>query len=156
MCASLIQKRPLGGYYYTNITDEWIPFTGVIEMTALVNRDYFSGNSLVYLPRYITNDDPFWQKSDETIQDKFLKALKSMYPTFNREDVLFFKMSKVKEIMPVITLNYSRDLLPPTRTSLKHVYLVNSAQIVDGTWNVNEVIRLAKRKAEEIGNLLSK
>jgi protoporphyrinogen oxidase len=155
MCASLIQKRPLGGYYYTNITDEGIPFTGVIEMTALVNRDYFSGNSLVYLPRYITNDDPFWQKSDETIQDEFLKALKSMYPTFNREDVLSFKILKAREIMPVITLNYSRDLLPSTSTTLKNVFVANSAQIVDGTWNVNEIIRLASKKAEEIAELLA-
>ena len=155
ICASTLLKRPLGGYYYTNITDEGIPFTGVIEMTALVSRDYFSGNSLVYLPRYMTGDDPFWQKSEEEIQDEFLKALKSMYPTFNREDVLFFKMSKVKEIMPVITLNYSRDLLPSTSTSLKNVFVTNSAQIVDGTWNVNEVIRLASKKAEEIAELLA-
>jgi len=154
-CASLILKRPLGGYYYTNITDERIPFTSVIEMTALVNRDYFGGNSLVYLPRYMTEDDPFWQKSDGEIQDEFLKALEFMYPTLHKEDLLSFKMLKVKEIMPVITLNYSRDLLPSTRTSLRHVFVVNSAQIVDGTWNVNEVIRLAKRKTEEFGELLA-
>lgn len=156
MCASFILKRPLGGYYYTNITDEWIPFTGIIEMTALVNRNYFGGNSLVYLPRYMTEDDPFWQKSDEEIQDEFLKALESMYPTFHRKDILFFKMSKTREIMPVITLNYSRDLLPSTSTSLQNVFVVNSAQIVDGTWNVNEIIRLAETKASEIANLLSK
>jgi protoporphyrinogen oxidase len=155
MCASFILKRPLGGYYYTNITDEWIPFTGIIEMTALVNKNYFGGNSLVYLPRYMTEDDPFWQKSDEEIQDEFLKALESMYPTFNREDVLSFKISKVREIMPVVTLNYSRDLLPSTSTSLRNVFVVNSAQIVDGTWNVNETIRLAETKANEITELLA-
>jgi len=155
ICASLILKRPLGDYYYTNITDGRIPFTGVIEMTALVNRDYFGGNSLVYLPRYMTEDDSFWQKSDGEIQDEFLKALEFMYPTLHKEDLLLFKMSKVRDIMPVISLNYSRDLLPSTRTSLRHVFVVNSAQIVDGTWNVNEVIRLAKRKTEEIGELLA-
>ena len=155
ICASLILKRPLGGYYYTNITEESIPFTGVIEMTALVNRDNFGGNSLVYLPRYMTWDDPFWQKSDEEIQNEFLKALEFMHPTLHREDLFLFKLSKLREIMPVITLNYSRDLLPSTRTSLSHVFVANSAQIVDGTWNVNEVIRLAKTKAEEIEDLLS-
>jgi protoporphyrinogen oxidase len=155
ICPSLILKRPLGGYYYTNITDEGIPFTSVIEMTALANRDYFGGNSLVYLPRYMTEDDPFWQKSDEEIREEFLKALEFMYPTLRKEDLLLFKMSKIRDIMPLITLNYSMELLPSTRTSLKHVFVVNSAQIVDGTWNVNEAIRLAKRKAAEIADLLS-
>jgi len=155
ICASLILKKPLHGYYYTNITDEWIPFTGVIEMTALVNKGYFGGNSLVYLPRYMTEDDPFWQKSDREIEDDFLKVLQQMFPAIQEEDVLSFKISKARGIMPVITLNYSRDLLPPTRTSLRHIFVVNSAQIVDGTWNVNEVVRLAKIKAKEFVDLLS-
>lgn len=155
ICASLILKKPLDGYYYTNITDQWIPFTGVIEMTALVNRDCFSGNSLVYLPRYMTGDDKFWQKSDREIRDEFLKALQQMFPVLQEEDVLSFKISKAREIMPVITLNYSRGLLPLTKTSLRHIFVVNSAQIVDGTWNVNEVVRLAKMKTIEIADLLS-
>jgi hypothetical protein len=48
--------------------------------------------------------------------------------------------------MPV--LNYSRDL-PPTKTSVDGVYIVNSAQIVNGTLNVNETIRLAECFIEE-------
>jgi protoporphyrinogen oxidase len=150
VCASLLLKRPLGGYYYTNITDEGIPFTGVIEMTAIVSPDYFGGNSLVYLPRYMTRDDPFWQKSDKEIQHEFMQGLELMYPSLRQEDCVAFKLAEAREIMPVTTLDYTRDLLPPTTTSLGRVFVVNSAQIVDGTWNVNELISLAKRKATEI------
>ena len=103
----------------------------------------------------MTPHDPFWKKSDEEITDEFLRALELMYPTVSKQDILFCAISRAPEIMPIITLNYSRDLLPSTNTSLSHVFVVNSAQIVDGTWNVNELIRLAKRKAEEIENLLS-
>jgi protoporphyrinogen oxidase len=155
ICASVLLKKPLAGYYYTNITDKRTPFTGLVEMTGLVSRDYFGGNSLVYLPRYMTPDDPFWKKSDKQIADVFLNALKLMYPTLDKQDVLSYSVSKAPEIMPVVTLNYSRDLLPATKTSLQHVFVVNSAQIVDGTWNVNEVVALANRKAEEITKLIS-
>ena len=150
ICASIILKHPLGGYYYTNITDEGIPFTSIVEMTALVSPDDFGGNSLVYLPRYMTRDDPFWQKSDREIRDEFLDGLRLMYPSLRKEDFVAFKLAKVREIMPVTTLNYSRELLPSTETSQSRIFVVNSAQIVDGTWNVNEIIRLAKRKATEI------
>lgn len=156
ICASVILRRPLGGYYYTNITDDGLPFTGIVEMTGLANNGYFGGNSLVYLPRYITEKDPFWQKGDDLITEEFQRALQAMYPRLRDEDFLAFRISRAKQIMPVVTLNYSRDLLPDTKTSLQHVFIVNSAQIVDGTWNVNEVVRLAARKACEISGSLAK
>ena len=37
VCASLLLKKSLSPYYVTNITDGWVPFTAVIEMSALVD-----------------------------------------------------------------------------------------------------------------------
>ena len=155
LCASLILRKPLAGYYITNITDEWFPFTGVIEMTALVDKENFGLNSLVYLPRYLAQEDPFWNKSNEEMQDEFLKALESIYPSFRRSDVLAFKTTRASHVLPITTLNYSTKLLPPTRTSLENVFVVNSAQIPNGTMNVNEIVGLANRKVQEIVHLLS-
>jgi protoporphyrinogen oxidase len=150
ICASLILRKPLAGFYYTNITDERIPFTGVIEMTALVNRDNFGGNSLVYLPRYMTKDDPFWEKNDAQIQAQFLDALQLMHSSLTKDDLLMFKIARAKEIMPVTTINYSEELLPPVNTSLGNIFLINSAQLVNRAWNANEIIGLAKQKAAEL------
>jgi hypothetical protein len=47
-------------------------------------------------------------------------------------------------------LQYSTDVLPSTNTSSEHLFIVNSAQIPNGTMNVNEIIGLANRKAKEI------
>ncbi len=154
LCVALILKKPLSGYYVTNITDEWVPFTGVIEMTALVNKNYFEGHSLLYLPCYLTTEDSFWKKSDEEIKDEFLTALEYMYQDFHRDDLLCFKITKANQVLAITTLNYSRELLPPTRTSLEHIFVVNSAQIANGTMNVNEIVGLANRKATQIANFL--
>lgn len=154
ICACLILKKPLAEYYITNITDGWLPFTAVIEMTAVVDEENFEGNSLVYLPRYLTQEDLFWKKSDDEIQDEFLKALEVMYPSFSRSDVVAFRIIRADEVLPITTLHYSSELLPPTRTSLDHVFVVNSAQIANGTMNVNEIIGLANTKAMEIVNLV--
>jgi hypothetical protein len=45
--------------------------------------------------------------------------------------------------MALPTLRYS-DHLPPAQTSVKHVYVVNSAQITKGNLNVNETIEVAE------------
>jgi protoporphyrinogen oxidase len=154
VCASLLLRRPLAGYYITNITDETVPFTAVIEMTALVDPAVFGGNSLVYLPRYLTQEDPFWNRSDTEIQEVFLAGLDRMYPGFDRRDVLGVQVARVREMLAVSTLNYSEVAMPPHRTSLQNTFLVNSAQIPNGTLNVNETIGLAEAGARSLRALL--
>ena len=146
-CASLLLERPLADYYVTNITDDWVPFTGVIEMTTLVDKERFGGRSLVYLPRYLAQDDAFWQKSDAEIRELFVSALERMYPQFRREQVLAFQVSRVREVLAVSTLRYTAERLPALATSLPDISIVNSAQIANGTLNVNETVGLANTQA---------
>ncbi|MEM9412314.1 MAG: FAD-dependent oxidoreductase, partial [Planctomycetota bacterium] len=37
VCASMVVEKPLSPYYVTNITDDWVPMTAVIEMTNIVD-----------------------------------------------------------------------------------------------------------------------
>ena len=143
VCASVLMKKSLSNFYVTNITDE-TPFTGVIEMSALVDKTEFGGNALVYLPKYVAPDDKLFEQTDAEIKDVFLSALEKMYPPFSRSDVSAFKISRVRNVFPVPTLNYSENL-PPVKTSLENVFVVNSAQITNGTLNVNETVQLAER-----------
>jgi protoporphyrinogen oxidase len=153
-CASLVIRRPLAGYYITNITDDRVPFTAVIEMTALVSPAAFGGHTLVYLPRYLTQDDAFWALPDTEIRDRFLEGLARIYPDLRPADVLAFQVARVREMLAVSTLNYSEVAMPPLRTSLQNVFIVNSAQIPNGTLNVNETIGLAETSAMALRVLL--
>ena len=143
VCASLLTKKSLSNFYVTNITDE-TPFTGIIEMSALVDKKEFGGNALVYLPKYVAPDDELFEKSDAEIEEIFLNALEKMYPHFKRADVVEFKISRVRQVFPLPTLDYSENV-PNVETSLENVFIVNSAQITNGTLNVNETIQLAER-----------
>ena len=148
VCASVLMRCPLSDFYVTNITDE-TPFTGVIEMTALVDKKEFGRNSLVYLPKYVPPGDELFDRSDDEIRESFLSGLEQMYPRFKRQDVLEFKVSKVRQVFPLPVLNYSIDL-PGMKTSVDGAYVVNSSHIVNGTLNVNETIALAERFFESI------
>jgi protoporphyrinogen oxidase len=143
VCASLLLKKPLAGYYVTNLTDEGLPFTAVIEMTALVDLSELGGHTLVYLPKYLATDDPAFLENDEAWQDRFKAALLRMYPHLKSEDVLSFRISRQRYVYPLPTLGYS-SRLPSQRTSIAGLHIVNSAQIVNGTLNVNETVRLAE------------
>lgn len=151
ICASLLLKKPISQFYVTNITDTWVPFTGVIEMTTLVDRAQFGGNTLIYLPKYVVPDDPAFELSDRQLEEQFIQALVHMYPRFERSDVLSFQVSRVRYVLAIATLNYS-EKLPPIKTSIPNVYILNSAHILNGTLNVNETIQLAEKA---IANLIS-
>lgn len=142
VCASVLTRRPLSPFYVINLLEP-MPFTGVIEMTALVDPKTFSGNGLIYLPKYAQWDDPIFRADDETLRIEFLAALERMFPAFDQNDVLAFKVSRVKYVFPLPTIGYSESVISP-ETTVKNVFLVNSSQIVNGTLNVNETIQLAE------------
>lgn len=141
ICASVLLKRPISDYYVTNILDDGLPFTGVIEMTALVDKEELGGNHLIYLPRYVTQQDDLINKSDEEIETLFLDGIKKMYPDIHDDDVVTFKLSRVRYVCPIPVLGYS-DNIPPIRTSVDGLYLVSSTHITNGTLNVNEAVLL--------------
>jgi protoporphyrinogen oxidase len=149
VCASVLLTKPLAGYYVTNITESWVPFTAVIEMTALVDRWRLNGHSLVYLPKYVASEDVFFSESNEVIEEVFLKALFRMYPHISRSDALSFNVSRENHVFAPSTLNYSKKV-PPTKTSIPGLYIVNSSHIVNGTLNVNQTIQLGESALAEI------
>lgn len=149
ICASLLLKKPLNNFYVTNITDDWVPFTAVIEMTALVDNREFGGNTLVYLPKYVPPGDPAFVLSDSEVEEMFIDALLKMYPHICRSDLVSFRISRVPFVLAIPTLHYS-EVLPPTKTSIPGVHIINSAHILNGTLNVNETLQLAGQAADRL------
>ena len=61
VCASLLLRRPLAEYYITNITEAVGPLhRGHRDDRPGGPAANSAGNALVYLPRYLAQDDPFW------------------------------------------------------------------------------------------------
>lgn len=149
ICPSVLLKKPISPFYVTNITDNWPPFTGVIEMTALIDKKEVNGKHLIYLPKYVNSDDPLFDKDDSAVRKLFLDALFKMYPEISDDDLIFWGVSKARVVFALPTINYSKQI-PGITTSIKNYYIVNSAQIINGTLNVNETIQVAENKLKEI------
>jgi len=151
VCPSVLLKRPISKYYVTNITDTWTPFTGIIEMTALVDPKELNNRSLVYLPKYVEPGNELFNRSESELREYFLSALFKMYPDFSAVDVILWNMATARRVFALPTLHYS-EKLPSVKTSLIGYYIINSAQIINGTLNVNETVQVAELKLEEILN----
>lgn len=139
VCPSVLLRRPVTGAYITYITDP-LPFTAVIEMTALVDPAELGGHHLVYLPRYTDPDDPVFDSSDEEIRAEFLPAFLAMYG-LSEDDVESVVVARARHVMPVPTPGYA-DRAPAVVTSVPGLFTVGSAQITVGTLNVEQTLTL--------------
>jgi len=149
ICVAVLLDKSISPFYITNITDSNIPFTGVIEMTALVDKKYLGGKALVYLPKYVVDNDPLFNQSDDEIKNYFIDHFKKMYPWLNDDNIKFAGVARAKHVITVAKLGYSASL-PDVKTSIPGIYIINTSHIKDGTLNVNETVRVAETKLEEI------
>lgn len=141
ICASALLDKPLTDYYLTYITEPSTPFTAVVEMTSFVDPTELGGNHLIYLPKYIPSTDPLFETDDATLRASFMTYLQKMHPGVSEENVLAWKISRVRNVFAVPTLNYSTKV-PAMTTSVPGLFIVNSSQIVNGTLNVEETLAL--------------
>ena len=147
-CTSMLLRKNISPYYVTNITDGDVPFTGVIEMSALVDKKHFNGNALVYLPKYVAPGDEIFSKTDESIHEEFKDKILEMYPHIKENDILAMKTAKAPMVFALNTLNYSKKL-PKVKSEVEGIYYANSAMITNGTLNVNETIGIANQVAND-------
>jgi protoporphyrinogen oxidase len=146
ICLFTVLDRGLSPYYVTNLLDKSLPFTGIIEVTNIIDPQYFGGKHLVYLPKYVTQEDPLLEESDELITEKLLAGLKKVHPDLSSDSILHTKLFKERYVQPLQEVNYldkERALVTP----LPNVYLANSTLLYNSTLNNNAAIGLAERAA---------
>jgi protoporphyrinogen oxidase len=146
ICGSALLQRPLTPYYVTNILDASIPFTGLIEMSALVDPAQIGNHGLLYIPRYLPPDHNDFRRSDEDLESEMVAALKRMHPSLSDNPILAFRISRARYVFPRPEPGYSKRI-PNIDTSTPGLSILNSAHILNGTLNVNETVNLAQREA---------
>jgi protoporphyrinogen oxidase len=141
--------RPLTGYWTLNITDDRFPFTGVIETTAYIDPAYTGGHHLVYLPKYTMPGSEWQKKSDAEIKEIWLDHLAVMFPNFDRQWVREIRVQRERYVEPVHRVNET-ELIPPTETPYKNLFLATTAQIYPALTNGESVTRFARGVVSDV------
>ena len=146
ICPLLVLDRPLSGYWTLNITEDGIPFTGVIETTAYIDPNFVGGHHLVYLPKYTSPDSPLQKMSDDEIKELWLHHLQIMFPDFRHDWIRFFLVHRERFVEPLHEVNQTH-LIPSVSTPVKNLYSATTAQIYPALTNGESIIRYAQETA---------
>jgi len=149
VCMLLVLRRQLIPYYTLNITDERIPFTGVIETTNLIDPACVGGYHLVYLPKYVAPGSEYARMDDEQLRGMFLGYLWKMFPHLRARDIAAIRIGRERYVEPLHPIG-ATDLIPDIASSVAGLYLANTAQIYPQLTNGESVSRFARAVAEQV------
>jgi len=148
VCPMMVLDRPLTGYWTLYVTDDSIPFTGVIEVTAYVDPKYVGGHHIIFLPKYTAPGSDWLKKPDDEIREIWFQNLQKMFPQFDRSWVRYFLIHRERYVEPLHRLNET-DTIPSVTTPISNLYLANTAQIYPALTNGESVSRHARSVVED-------
>jgi len=149
VCAVLLLKRRLTPFYVTNLTQEDLPFTGLIEMTNLISLEETRGRYLFYVPKYTSPGDPLFEASDEDVWKLFCPSLQRIFPDLQESDIERRFIFRERLVQPVPVLHYS-ELVPKMGTNVPGLFVANTTQIINSTLNNNEMVKIANRAVRKV------
>ena len=132
-----------------NVNDPGFPCVGVIEHTNLVGTDYYGGNHVVYLSRYLDVGDQDFLLSSKEIFDQAIPHLKRMFPEFSENWVINYHVWRSKYAQPITVKNYSQ-IMPKVSTPFTNLFLLNMAQIYPEDRGTNYAVRDAIKLSEKL------
>jgi protoporphyrinogen oxidase len=149
VCVVAVLRRSLSPYYVVNLLDPDVPFTGIIESTNVLGRENVGGYHLVYLPKYLTQNDPLLSQPDGPIETLFLSRLRIMFPGLTDGEILHVRTFRSKFAQPLPRSGPSVRGLG-FRGPWPGLYLAGTAWIDDSTVNNNAALGVARAAAAEI------
>lgn len=149
ICPLMVLDHPLTGYWTINLTDDRIPFTGIIETTTYIKPQYVGGHHLVYLPKYTAPNSPLQNMSDEEIKTQWLDYLMDMFPEFQSDWIRYFLVQRARYVEPMHLIN-STHLIPSVETPINNLYMATNSQIYPSLTNGESITRKANEISETV------
>lgn len=146
VCLVLSLRSEVFPNYVMNIADPGFPFTGVIGMTNLVDREETAGHTLAYVPAYVPATDPLMTASDDVVFEAAFEGLRRIYPDLERDDVEGWWVRRAEIVQPVQGIGYSHDA-PQPDFACGPVTVVNNGQLLETDLNNSRVIAHAREAA---------
>lgn len=137
-------KDKLTDFFWLNISDEKIPFPGIIEFGNLKSKLLMAGINPIYVPCYLSKDDFLYSLNEGEIKNNFLLLLGRINSKIKKERVKKILIFRDEYADPVYNLNYSK-VLPSFITPVDGLFLCNTSQIYPETRSVNNSIKFAKK-----------
>ena len=154
-CLLLRLERPLTPFFWVNANDRRVPFAGLIEYTNLNPLPELGGDRILYVPQYLSAEDPRYDQADEDVFRRHTDALALISPVFDRKWVRSWAVFRDRFAQPICRTDY-RLTTPGISTPIANLFLTDSCQLhphdrtISGSFGLGiEAARLALRSLKD-------
>ena len=128
---------------WININDSRIPANGLIEYTNLNPLENIKPDKIVYIPFYLPVSDGRYLASESTLKEEFYKMLKLIRPDLSHDFCADSRIFRSPYAQAICTSGF-KERIPPVKTSIDHVFMLDSTQIYPSDRSLNAMITLAE------------
>jgi hypothetical protein len=153
VCVVARVAKSISPYYALNITDRRIPLTTVVETTHVIDPERVGG-TLLYVPKYVTPDNPDLDRPAADVKREYLDHVRTMFPALQPSDILAAQVARARVAEPIHTVSSRRpveaDLFPApglATASSAHIY----PELVNGQAVLGVAERLTAGLLERVG-----
>lgn len=154
VCVVLELDRSLSDIYWLNVNDPSFPFVGVIEHTNFEPTSTYAGRHVVYLSKYLPDNDALYRMSEQEVVAFTLEHLRRMFPDVTDDRILDAHVWRARYAQPVVECGY-RKLIPDMRTPIGNLFLATMAQIYPEDRGTNYAIRQGRETAHALVTALN-
>jgi protoporphyrinogen oxidase len=127
-CLFLRLREQVTPFFWVNTHDPRVPFAGMIEYTNLNPLPELGGDHVLYVPQYLSADDPRYAQEDEQVLRAYTDALALINPAFDRGQVVFSAVFRDRFAQPICLTDY-RTTTPAIQTPVANLFLTDSSQL---------------------------
>ncbi len=147
-CLAVHLRESITDSFWCNVNDSRIPYSGLIETTAL-NPDAGSGDNLVYVPHYLAVDHPRFSYSDATFRTEFERVLGMIRPGLGADAVRAFRVFRSPYAQAVCPPGFGHEV-PGTETPMRGLYLIDSTQLYPSDRTLSGTVGLSQKVAGQV------
>ncbi len=125
------------------------PFVGLFEHTNYMDPAHYGGDHLVYMGDYISTDHEYFKLSEDELADRFIPALGTFNPNFNRDWIRKRWVFRAPYAQPIPLVNHSRNI-PDMRTPIPGFYLANMSLVYPWDRGTNYAVRIGRQAAARL------
>lgn len=145
-CLFLRLRERVTPFFWVNTNDRRVPFAGMIEYTNLNPIPSLGGDHVLYVPQYLSADDPRYGQSDEQVFARYTDALALINPAFDRSWVRYYTVFRDRFAQPICLTDY-RTSTPAFQTPLENLFLTDSCQLHPHDRSISGAFGLGKQAA---------
>ena len=127
-CLFLRLTERVTPFFWVNANDPRVPFAGMIEYTNLNPLPELGGDRVLYVPQYLSADDPRYAQTDEEVLRSYTDALALINPAFDRRWIRFSAVFRDRYAQPICLTDY-RTTTPAIQTPVPNLFLTDSCQL---------------------------